>query len=277
MPAIAAPIPPEFAVTRTVPGAVWWPRSAAAVPASGPTFGTVVGTLLNDLVALAALGDAVHRPPYKAPPRAPVLYIKPRNTIAPPGSAVEVPADPGAFEIGATIGLVIGRIACRVGIDDALGHLAWITLVADLSLPHAAFYRPSVRFNARDGSCLIGFDAGPAVLPCADPDVVELEVFVDGSSLHRASPRGFVRNAARLLADVSEFMTLRPGDVLLLGVGNGAPRVQAGQSFRLEAAGFGALSGSVVHESQASADRARTTGRAAPPQGSRPPDPEAAP
>ncbi|MEO8806572.1 MAG: fumarylacetoacetate hydrolase, partial [Burkholderiaceae bacterium] len=38
--------------------------------------GTVYGTLLNHRDALAALGNAVNEPPYKAAPKAPILYIK---------------------------------------------------------------------------------------------------------------------------------------------------------------------------------------------------------
>ena len=61
-------------------------QALAATPGEGaaflpPTRGTVYGTLLNHLDALAALGDQVHAAPYKAPPRAPILYIKPRNTV----------------------------------------------------------------------------------------------------------------------------------------------------------------------------------------------------
>ena len=44
--------------------------------------GVVYGTLLNHEPALAALGPATHQAPYKAPPKAPVLYLKPRNTLA---------------------------------------------------------------------------------------------------------------------------------------------------------------------------------------------------
>ncbi|HEY6354991.1 MAG TPA: 2-hydroxyhepta-2,4-diene-1,7-dioate isomerase, partial [Burkholderiaceae bacterium] len=53
--------------------------------------GTVYGVLLNHAPALAALGVQVNEPPYKAPPKAPVLYVKPRNTLAGAGSACEVP------------------------------------------------------------------------------------------------------------------------------------------------------------------------------------------
>ena len=75
--------------------------------------GQVFGVLLNHRPALAALGDAVHAAPYKAPPRAPVLYLKPRNTQVGEGVAVEVPADVPALEVGAALGLVIGRTAAR--------------------------------------------------------------------------------------------------------------------------------------------------------------------
>jgi 5-oxopent-3-ene-1,2,5-tricarboxylate decarboxylase/2-hydroxyhepta-2,4-diene-1,7-dioate isomerase len=211
--------------------------------------GVVYGTLLNDAAALAALGAAASQPPYKAPPKAPVLYLKPRNTLAASGSRVAVPADADAFEIGAALGLVIGRTACRVSVAQALSFVAGYVLVADLSVPHEGYYRPSIRFKARDGSCLIG----PQVLACAavaDPGAVQLHVSIDGLRVHSASLVGAVRPAAQLLADVTDFMTLQPGDVLLLGVAAGAPQARAGQQFAIEAEGLGRLQGQLVAETQ---------------------------
>lgn len=199
--------------------------------------GAVYGVLMNDPAALAALGGAVSLPPYKAPPQAPVLYVKPRNTLGGPGATVAVPADVTAFELGAAIGLVIGRTACAVAEARALSHLAGCTLVADLSVPHDSFYRPSVRFKARDGSCLVG----PRVAP-VDPDTLALRVSIDGAVVREDRPR-WQRPAARLIADVSEFMTLRPGDILLLGIAAGAPTVRAGQGFAIEAGALGVLEG----------------------------------
>jgi 5-oxopent-3-ene-1,2,5-tricarboxylate decarboxylase / 2-hydroxyhepta-2,4-diene-1,7-dioate isomerase len=207
--------------------------------------GVVYGTLLNDAAALAALGAAASQPPYKAPPKAPVLYVKPRNTLAASGSRIEVPADAGAFEIGAALGLVIGRTACRVSAAQAMSFVAGCVLVADLSVPHDSYYRPSIRFKARDGSCLIG----PQVLACAsvaDPGAVQLHVSIDGQRVHGASLAGAVRPAAQLLADVTDFMTLQPGDLLLLGVAAGAPQARAGQQFAIEAEGLGRLQGHLV-------------------------------
>ena len=209
--------------------------------------GVLVGALMNHAAALAALGAAVHEPPYKAPPRGPILFIKPRNTLAASGSEVAVPAFAEELEIGASLGLVIGRTACRVGERQALDHVAGYTLVADLGVPHASFYRPQVRFKALDGSCLIG----PRVVArdaIGDPDEIAIRVSLDGASVQLARTSGMVRPAARLLADVSDFMTLRPGDVLMLGVALGAPRARAGQAFAIEADGIGRLEGHVVRE-----------------------------
>lgn len=210
--------------------------------------GTVYGTLLNQRAALAALGDAVRQPPYKAPPRAPILYIKPRNTLARDGDDICVPADAAELEVGATVGLVIGRSACRVREYDALDHLAGYAIVNDISVPHASVYRPALRFKARDGFCPIGALVPRAAV--ADPDALAIRVFVDGVLVHESRSDERVRPAARLLTDVSEFMTLHPGDVLMLGVGIGAPRVRAGQRVAIEIDGLGRLENRFVAEQQ---------------------------
>ena len=208
--------------------------------------GTVYGTLLNHADALAALGAAVHAAPYKAPPNAPVLYIKPRNTWIADGDAIVVPADVDALEIGATLGLVIGRAACRVREDEALAFVAGYVIVNDVSVPHASYYRPSLRFKARDTFCPIG--------PCVPrdavgaPDALGIAVAIDGAIVHRASTAGLIRPVARLLADVSAFITLAPGDVLSVGVAAGAPRARAGQRVRIAIDGLGWLDNPLVAE-----------------------------
>jgi len=209
--------------------------------------GRVYGALLNHRAALQALGDAVHAKPYLAPPRSPVLYIKPRNTLAASGDSIAVPADCAEVEIGAALGIVIGRSACRVAVADAPAHVAGYVIVNDISVPHASFYRPSIRCKARDGFCPIG----PRVVArseVADPDALAVRVFVDGEPRHATSTAGMTRPVAKLVADVSEFMTLDPGDVLLLGVAAGAPRARAGQSVAIEIEGLGRLENRLVQE-----------------------------
>ena len=201
--------------------------------------GTVYGTLLNHAPALAALGDAANAAPYKAAPKAPVLFVKPRNTLLATGQPVHAPDGEGVWQIGVSLGIVIGRTACRVAESAANSVIAGYTMVVDFSVPHESFYRPSVRVKARDGSCAIGpHVASPAELPA--PDNLAITVTVDGAITQQASTANMIRPVARLLADVTDFMTLAPGDVLMLGVPHGAPLARAGQRVRAEIAGVGA-------------------------------------
>jgi 5-oxopent-3-ene-1,2,5-tricarboxylate decarboxylase/2-hydroxyhepta-2,4-diene-1,7-dioate isomerase len=210
-----------------------------------PARGTVFGTLLNHRDAVAALGDQVHAAPYKAPPKAPILYIKPRNTVIGHRVPVVVPADAAELEMGATLGVVIGRTASRVAESEALAFAAGYTVVNDISVPHASVYRPSLRFKCRDGFCPMG----PAIVARArvhDPDDLDISVAIDGEIVQRSSTAGLVRPVARLIADVTEFMTLFAGDVLTVGVAAGAPRARAGQTVTITIRGVGQLENLLV-------------------------------
>lgn len=212
---------------------------AAGVACRAPVNGAIYGTLLNDRDALAALGEAVNAPPYQTPPRAPILYVKPRNTLASHRARVIVPDSEGV-QVGASLGIVMGRTASHVALRDALDYVAGYTLVADLCVPHASVYRPSVRFRARDNFCVIG----PAVVArrhVSDPGSLAIRVDIEGRAAFHATTATCVRNAAQLLADVTDFMTLAPGDVLTLGVPHGAPVVRAGEHATLAIADWPAL------------------------------------
>lgn len=209
--------------------------------------GTVVSTLLNDPRQLQALGSAVQQAPYKAAPVHPVLAVKPRNTLVGDGALVTVPADAEGLEVAASLGIVIGRTACRVPADCALAMVAGYTIAIDIAVPVQGHYRPALRWRARDGFCPVG----PRVTPSsavADPDALTVRTWVDGALVQAASTGGRTRGVARLVADVSDFMTLHPGDLLLLGGAYPAPRAAAGQSVATEIEGLGRLSLRLVAE-----------------------------
>lgn len=202
--------------------------------------GTVYATLLNHRRSLDALGDAVAAAPYKGAPKGVVLAVKPRHSLVAPGGAVEVDGDGDELEVGAALGLVIGTTACAVAEADALGHVAGFLVVCDCTLPRASHFRPQIRATARDASCVLG----AAVVPrdaAGDPDALSIRVFVDGALAQSTSTAEQVRSAARLIAEVSDFMTLMPGDVLLTGSAPDGPRVRAGARIAIEIDGVGRL------------------------------------
>lgn len=174
--------------------------------------GTAYGVILNDRAERAALADAFASAPYLAPPRAPVLYIKPRNTFAHHGARVPLPPDLPRVIVAATLALVIRE----------QGRVDGARLALDIVEPHASHYRPAVRERCHDGFLPLG-SPGPA--PHGGETIVTL---VNGAEVHRWSLDRLDRSADTLLADVRAFMSLLPGDLLLLGLAGDAPAAGVG-------------------------------------------------
>lgn len=215
---------------------------------------TVYGVILNDSASLQALdipAGALAAAPYKGAPRAPVLYIKPANThvSAHVGTGATVTLPPGAqhVEVAATVGLVLGRDAAQLAPADALNAVSHLVLVADLSLPHASYYRPAIREKCFDGALPL---AQPQPLQeVGDVRTLVLRTEIDGVQVAERRLDDLIRPPAQLLADVTEFMTLRAGDVLLLGVRYQAPQAATGSRVRVEAVGLGTLEFDIAGES----------------------------
>jgi 5-oxopent-3-ene-1,2,5-tricarboxylate decarboxylase/2-hydroxyhepta-2,4-diene-1,7-dioate isomerase len=209
--------------------------------------GRVYGALLNHRTAVALVASEAAGPPYNGLPKAPVLFIKPGNTLALSGDPIEVPVGEGELEVAAMLGVVIGPTACRVAESRAHEHIAGYLIVNDISVPHPNYYRPSVRYKARDGFCPVGPRvAAPQAV--GNPDKLTIRTYVDGALVQTMSTAQLVRPTARLLADVTEFMTLAPGDILALGAAAPVPRARAGQTVAIEIDAIGRIENRLVSE-----------------------------
>ncbi len=201
--------------------------------------GTVYGVLLNDPATHERLGEQFNQDPYKAPPQAPVLYVKPANTFAHDGAAVPVPRTPGHVQIGATIGASIDRTASRVTKAGALSHVGGYRIVADVSLPHASYYRPAIRERCRDGFCPMSevFKASKDF----DVRTALITVSINGQIVEQRTLEAQVRPIDTLLCDVTDFMTLQQADVMLLGLSDQPPLAQPGDQITIDVAALGRL------------------------------------
>jgi 5-oxopent-3-ene-1,2,5-tricarboxylate decarboxylase/2-hydroxyhepta-2,4-diene-1,7-dioate isomerase len=209
--------------------------------------GTVIAALLNHEGDWRAIGPLAGQAPYNAPPRLPVLGVRPPTALARDGAVWQVPAGAEGILAGATLGIVIGRPACRIPAEQALAFVAGYLVVNDGSLPVSSHYRPAMRQRVRDGLCVLGTRLTPA---CAvrDPDGLEVSIRVDGRVVQTCDTGHRVRGVSRLVADVSAFMTLSPGDLLLLGAAPEAPLVRVDQTVSVALAGLGEVVNRVVPE-----------------------------
>jgi 5-oxopent-3-ene-1,2,5-tricarboxylate decarboxylase / 2-hydroxyhepta-2,4-diene-1,7-dioate isomerase len=210
--------------------------------------GTVYGTLMNFADEHAALAAQINAPPYKAAPQAPVLYIKTANTFSAHGSAIALPAGASQVQVRASAGLIFKSNQALAQINNAQAatlNIAYTVLLSDLTLPHTSFYRPPVKFNCIDGF-LCASPAPHALNDVASLDDLTITVRINGAVQQTFNTREMVRNAAQLVGDVSEFIALQDGDVLMIGSPFDAPLAHAGDAIEITAPGFAALRHSLV-------------------------------
>lgn len=208
---------------------------------------TIYVAALNFRDEYGALEPSMGAAPYGRPPVAPVLAIKPANCQIENGAPIPCPRDVMKLRAGGTLALVIGRKARRVRELDALEYLFGYTLAIDVSVPEWSYFRPAVKQRCRDGFCPVG----PRIFPVSafpDPRAITIRISVNGNLACVASTSTLIRSVPRLLADVTEFMTLNPGDMLLVGEPFNSPLVGPGDVVRVEIPGIGALENPVVAE-----------------------------
>ncbi len=194
---------------------------------------TVYGSLLHHRAELSALGQAAHQPPYEALPRAPVLYIKPANTLSAFAASIALPAGHLQLRARACLGLffkqnrqLAGMNTAQYAINLIVNDAIQMSLLCDFTVPHESFHRPPVKYNAFDGS--LGLPALSFEADSVDLDDLLLETWVNGVCQHSYRSADWLFPAAQQLQAVSEFIAFEAGDVLMLGCPPDAPLVQAG-------------------------------------------------
>lgn len=212
-----------------------------------PITGTVYGTLLNDKDTYNMLEPQMTELPYKKPPTGPILYIKPRNTYNRNKGIIPLPSGVKQVTIGASLGIVIGRTAVSVNEENAMEYIEGYTIVNDVSLKHDSFYRPPIRFNARDGFCPIGPDIKKANL-ISNPESLKITVSINNEVVQVNSTSELIRPIPTLIKDVTEFMTLYPGDVLMVGVPGNPPVAKDGDKVSIEINQIGCLDNEILSE-----------------------------
>ena len=208
--------------------------------------GSLFGIALNYQGLLQSRLAEFNQPPYQQPPVKPVLFIKTPNTRNGDGQPVRMPTGE-RLQPGPALGVVIGKDASRVSAEQAFEHVAGYVIVNEFSLPEDSYYRPAVKAKCRDGFCALSSDV-VAVNEVADPHNLTLTLLVNGEVRQENTTANFVRSIPQLIAELSEFMTLHAGDVLITGTPEGRVDVQPGDQVVVEISGMGRLTNTVVAE-----------------------------
>ncbi len=167
-------------------------------------------------------------------PAHPSYFLKPTSSLAATGGVVERPAGAELLAFEGEVALVVGVAARRVGLDDAWGHVAWVTAANDLGLYdlRANDKGSNVRSKGGDGFTPLG----PGLLDArlVDPAALRVRTWVNGELRQEDTTAGLLFPLAQLVADLSQHLTLEPGDVILAGTPAGSSVVAPGDVVEVE-------------------------------------------
>ncbi|SLN70881.1 fumarylacetoacetate hydrolase family protein [Oceanibacterium hippocampi] len=183
---------------------------------------------------------------FKAPEE-PLVFLKGPNALVGHRAHTRRPADVTYMHYECELGVVIGRPARNVARADAYAYVAGYTVANDYALRDYLenYYRPNLRVKNRDG----GTPIGPWLVDAADvPDPMDLALrsMVNGKVTQEGSTRDMIFDVPHLVAYLSGFMTLMPGDVILTGTPDGVVDTAPGDVVVTEIEGIGRLENTII-------------------------------
>ncbi|MCP9481353.1 fumarylacetoacetate hydrolase family protein [Shimia sp. CNT1-13L.2] len=180
-------------------------------------------------------------------PKEPILFMKATSAIVGPNDPVVLPRGSVKTDWEVELGVVIGKTAKYVDVENALDHVAGYCTANDVSEREYQTERGGQWTKGK--SCDTFGPIGPwLVTPdeVADPQNLDLSLDVNGTRMQTGNSKAMVFSVAEIISYLSQMMTLHPGDVIATGtppgVGMGmkpAVYLKAGDIMELEVAGLG--------------------------------------
>ena len=181
-------------------------------------------------------------------PPEPVLFLKANSAVCGPDDAVIIPRGSKKTDWEVELGVVIGKPGKYIAEKDALDHVAGYCVINDVSEREYQIER-SGQWDKGKGCDTFG-PTGPWLVTkdeVPDPQNLKMWLEVDGKRFQDGSTKTMVYGVKFLVAYLSQFFTLHPGDVISTGTPPGVGLGQkpepiylrAGQVMRLGIDGLG--------------------------------------
>lgn len=183
----------------------------------------------------------------KGIPAEPLMFLKPPSALLAEGEAIERPDGYLRVDYEGELGVVIGRRAREVSVEDALAYVEGYTCVNDVTVRD---------LQQKDGQWTRakGFDTfcpvGPAIALGLDPRDLRITTRVNGVVKQDSRTSDMIFDVATLVAFVSRHMTLEPGDLITTGTPQGVGNLVPGDVVEVEIEGVGVLRNPVVARSR---------------------------
>ncbi|MFJ2618030.1 fumarylacetoacetate hydrolase family protein [Glutamicibacter sp. NPDC087344] len=155
-------------------------------------------------------------------PQFPSYFMKASSSLAATDGTVERPAGTELLAFEGEIALIIGTAARRVSVQDAWSYVGSVTASNDLGVHDMKYADKGSNIRSKSGD---GYTPlGPNQLDAAalDPAKLRVQTWVNGTIAQDADTSELLFSFAQIIADLSQQMTLQPGDIILTGTPAGS-------------------------------------------------------
>ncbi|SMX85686.1 2-keto-4-pentenoate hydratase/2-oxohepta-3-ene-1,7-dioic acid hydratase (catechol pathway) [Brevibacterium sp. 239c] len=179
-------------------------------------------------------------------PSQPSYFLKATSSLAASGEAIERPAGTSLLAFEGEIAVIIGTAARSVSPDEAWTFVEGVTASNDFGLYDikSPDKGSNLRSKSRDGYTPLG----PNIIPAAeaDPQSLRIRTWVNGEVKQDdgTGAAQLIFPLTQIVADLSQHMTLEPGDVILTGTPAGSSVVAPGDTVEVEVSTTSASTGS---------------------------------
>jgi 2,4-diketo-3-deoxy-L-fuconate hydrolase len=152
-------------------------------------------------------------------PAHPVVFFKAETCICGPNDNIILPPGSTHTDWEVELAVVIGKTARHVDKKDAHKHVAGFCIVNDVSEREYQMQRSASQWGKGKGCDTFG-PVGPWLVTSdevKDPQNLDLWLDVNGVRKQTGNTRTMIFSVADLVADVSKYMTLLPGDLITTG------------------------------------------------------------
>lgn len=152
-------------------------------------------------------------------PKNPIVFFKAETCIVGPNDSIMLPRGSTHTDWEVELGIVIGRTARSVAEKDAKRYIAGYCLINDVSEREYQLEHGASQWSKGKGCDTFG-PIGPWMVTAdevKDPQNLDMWLDVNGVRKQTGNTRTMIFGAAALVADVSRYMTLLPGDVITTG------------------------------------------------------------
>jgi len=153
-----------------------------------------------------------------AVPTEPIIFMKATSAITGPDDDVLLPPGSAKSDWEVELGIVIGREARHISKDAAMDHVVGLVLVNDLSEREYQLERGG-QWDKGKGCDTFG-PFGPWLVTLdevADINRLDLWLDVNGQRMQTGNTDKLIFDVPTVVAYVSQFMSLQPGDIISTG------------------------------------------------------------